>query len=105
MQRTTVSAWPEKITILQLELIKTEWEFNNRGVPQGSVPGLLLFNIFLNDLFLFVTTVKLIAYTDDQQMFSVGQKHEELYHLLNSELCVAVDWFRNNGMFTNPDKF
>ena len=29
----------------------------------------------------------------------------ELHHLLNSELWVAVDWFRNNGMLTNPDKF
>ena len=39
-------------------------------------------------------------------MFSSGKNHEELYHLLlNSELCVAVDWFRNSGMLTNPDKF
>ena len=29
----------------------------------------------------------------------------ELHHLLNSELWVAVDWFRNNGMLTNPDNF
>lgn len=29
----------------------------------------------------------------------------ELHHLLNSELWVAVDWIRKNGMLTNPDKF
>ena len=29
----------------------------------------------------------------------------KLYHLLNSELCVAVDWFRNDGMLTNPDQW
>ena len=29
----------------------------------------------------------------------------ELHHLLNTELWVAVDWFRNNGMLRNPDKF
>ena len=49
--------------------------------------------------------MKLDAYADDQQMFSSGKNHEELCHLLNSELCVAVDWVRNSRMLTNPDKF
>ena len=49
--------------------------------------------------------MKLNAYADDQQMFSSGKNHEELYHLLTGELCVAVDWFRNSGMLTNPVKF
>ena len=34
----------------------------------------------------------------------MGKNYEELYHLLHGELCVAVDWFRNNGMLTNPEK-
>ena len=46
-------------------------------MPQGSV----LVNIFLNDLFSFVTRVKLNAYPCEQQMFSSGKNHEELYHL------------------------
>ena len=61
---------------------------------------------FLKYLLLFITTcrVKLNAYANEQQIFSLGKNHEELYHLLNNEWCVVVDWFRN-GMLTNPDKF
>ena len=32
-------------------------------------------------------------------------RKSELHHLLSSELWVAVDRFRNNGLLTNPDKF
>ena len=48
----------------------SSWDFNRRGVPQGSVLGPLLFNVFLNDLSYFITRVKLNAYADDQQLYS-----------------------------------
>ena len=33
----------------------SSWEFNRRDVPQGSVLGHLLFNVFLNNLSFFIT--------------------------------------------------
>ena len=83
------------------------WEHNHRGVPQGSVLGPLLFNIFLNDIFYFITKVKLNAYADDQQLYSSDADHLALYKRMNSELSIAVDhdWFRNNGLMANPSKF
>ena len=78
---------------------------NHRGVPQGSVLGPLLFNIFLNDIFYFITKVKLNAYADDQQLYSSDADHLALYNRMNSELSIAVDWFRNNGLMANPSKF
>ena len=83
----------------------SSWKSNERDVPQGSVLGPLFFNIFLNDLFYFVTKVKINAYADDQQLYSSDTDHLALHYRLNSELTVAVNWFNQNGLMANPGKF
>jgi len=45
------------------------WQDIETGIPQGSILGPLLFNIFMNDLAYVVKQSKLSAYADDTQIF------------------------------------
>ena len=85
--------------------VKSEWGEINKGVPQGSILGPLIFNIFLNDLFYFVKEGNMYNYADDN---SISVSHKELTNLsrqLQTEAEVTVQWFFDNAMEANPTKF
>ena len=74
----------------------------NRGVPQGSVLGPLFLNIFLNDLFYFVTEAKVSNYADDNQLTSSDIAPGEVQAVLVWDLGVTSKWFRDCGLYPEP---
>ena len=51
----------------------SSWNEVITGVPQGSILGPLLFNIFLNDIFLFISKCQLCNYADDSTLYKSGK--------------------------------
>ena len=73
------------------------------GVPQGSILGPLLFNIFINDLFYIIQDISNFA--DDNTLFSYEYSIDEVTSILVSRLELVLDWFKCNSMVANPSKF
>jgi len=74
------------------------------GVPQGSVLGPHLFDIFINDLFHNITKAKISAYADDKQLYFSNANTRIVQKTLNSELAVVSSWITDNGLLLNPEK-
>ena len=66
-------------------------------MPQGSIEGLLLFNLFL------YTTV-LSNYADGNNLYAIGNDKGETNRALAKDFQTAINWFYENYMILNTEK-
>ena len=76
-----------------------------KGVPQGSILGPIIFNVFLNDIFLFVEKATLFNYADDNSLSYSHRNIENLKETLEKESEGLIKWFHLNKLKANPEKF
>ena len=83
----------------------SEWLMLVLGVPQGSILGPLLFNIFINDLLFFVELTDICNFADDNTIYSCDKNIEDVLSHLEHDLSIILSWFSDNNLSANPNKF
>ena len=74
------------------------------GVPQSSILGSLLFNIFMCEIFLILKTTSFTSYADDNTPFVIRENTINVVKALEDIDGNLIKWFSDNQMKLNTDK-
>ena len=82
----------------------SDWKAMQHGVPQGSILGPLLFNLFINGLTHFIDDAKLRLYANDTTLFLSHSNQDVLESRSQNKFDVLQSWFRCNYLSLNETK-
>ena len=77
-----------------------DWTNAVKGIPQGSILGLLFFSIFINDLFFPSAKCEICNFADDNSLYSSGINLENIFSNLIQDMQNVY-----SSMKANSDKF
>ena len=82
----------------------SEWLAVMFWVPQGSILGQLLFNIFLADLFLIYSDNDVAHFADDNTPYLSAKNVDDVIESLERASASLFRYFENNVLKGNVDK-
>ena len=71
-------------------------------VPQGSIDSPFLFNLFINDVFIFLCFSTLSNY--DNNLLNTVTDIQPISQFLSTNFRTVSNWFYENFMILNPGK-
>ena len=82
----------------------SNWSKILRVIPQGSILGPLLFNIFINDIFFFIEKSEICNFADDNTLYSCDRNLLRIKENLTFDMKNISLWFRTNSFKANAGK-
>ena len=93
----------DRYQYVNINNFKSDISITSHGVPQGSVLGPLLFDIFVNDIE-NIDSCKKVLFADDTVLYVNDLKFKDCINKISSVVYDLTNWLNNNRLVPNTEK-
>ena len=92
---------------VQIDNRKSSHQSSQCGIPQGSILGPMIFNLYLSDLHeVTPPSMECVQYADDTSLYSHSNVKELVSRAvdMNETLASITNWSQNSNLALNPER-